>query len=84
MQIVYNKVHLDVIRNGYKATWLKKSPRQKIPPYLLKPLWYLTPKFKDISRKEQSERLARYKDNILIHILQYLNLREFLTSGDIS
>ena len=38
----------------------------------------------DFLRKEPSIRWAWYKGSILVHTLQYQNLREFLTSGDLS
>ena len=55
-----------------------------ISPSLLKSSKYLTLKSKDFSRKAWSARWARYKDLMLVHTLLYLNLREVLTSKDLS
>ena len=35
----------------------------------------------DIIRKEQSMRWAEFKERMLVHTLQYLNLRKFLKNG---
>ena len=76
--------HINVIRKGYKPTWDKYAPWQRIAPSdlpsLQKPPMFLIQKLLDFSRKEPFMRWARYKDSMLVHTLQYLNLREFLTN----
>ena len=53
-------------------------------PSPLKPTMFWTQKLLGFSRKEPFVRWARYKDSMLVYTLQYLNLREFLTNGDLS
>ena len=80
--------HIDIIRKGYKPTWDKYAPWQRVAPSNLpslpKPPMFLIQKLLGFSRKEPFMRWARYKDSMLVHSLQYLNLREFLTNGDLS
>ena len=53
-------------------------------PSLLKPSMFSIQKSMGFSRREPSVRWAWYKDSMLVHTLQYLNLREFLINGDLS
>ena len=51
---------IDIIKNGYKPTWIKSVPRQRVvacnPPSLLKPPMFSILKSQDFSRKELSVR----------------------------
>ena len=52
-------------------------------PSLPKLLMYSILKSLEFLRKDPSMRWAQYKGSMIVHTLQYQNIREFLTSGDL-
>ena len=56
---------------------LSRGLQLAAPSSPIKPQLFSTLKLPDFLRKEQSVRWAEFKERMLFHTLQYLNLREF-------
>ena len=80
--------HIDIIRKGYKPTWDKYAPWQRVAPsnptISIKASNVLDTEVTGLLEKGIIHEVGRYKDSESDHNLQYLSLREFLTNGNLS
>ena len=77
--------HIDIIRNGYKHTWDKRIPQQRVAPCnpTISTKASYVPDTEVMGLFKKGTNWIRYKGSILVHILQYPSLRKLLTNGDL-
>ena len=85
MKIGTDEVHLDIIKRGYKPTWHKKAPRKNIalnPTISSKASQVLYTEVEVLLRRRVICKMAGCMDSMLVHTLEYQNLRDALTNRD--
>ena len=65
--------HIDIIRKGYKPSWDKHAPQQRVAP-----------SNPTISLKASNVLDTEVTGSMLVHTLQYQNRKGVLTSEDLS
>ena len=82
MTIGTNENHINIIRNGYKPSWDRHAPRQRVtasnPTISTKASNVLDTEVTGLLEEGAIHEVG------LVHTLQYPNLRKFLISGDLS